>query len=776
MKPKSRRPRASAPPPASGEPLQGENAGLRARLAEAQARLAEAEETLEAIRSGAVDALVISGPEGEQVFSLQGAETTYRFLVEDMNEGAMLLGLDGTVLYANARCGQLLNTPIEQIVGARWERLFPPAEHPRLGQLLRAAAAGSVRTETYLQRGDASSGSSAPLPVAISLRSLERENLRGFALVITDLTAQKAAESALREANERLELRVQQRTAQLTRSNDSLLAEMDQRKRSEEELRLQREWFRVTLTSIGDAVIACDSQLRVTFMNPVAAHLSGWGADEACGQPVTRVFNIVNEFSGQPADNLMARVLQEQRVLGLATPANLVTRDGRHIPVEDSAAPIFNSAGETIGVIIVFHDVTAKRHTQEILRQSEQRLAMALEGGQMGMWQWDLQTGHSVWNAKEYELLGLPVGNGHPSAELFIRQVHSEDREAFDRSLQEAFGQREDWRHEFRIVRPDGQVRWLAGAGRATFNEQGRAERMVGVNYDITERRAFQAELERLVTERTSRLQELVTELEHFSYTITHDMRAPLRAMQAFAEMFVEACANCQQQDAHRFLQRIRTSARRMDALIRDALSYSEAIRKHLPLAPLDLGLLLRGMLDTYPELQGQQASIQLQPGIPLVFANEAGLTQVFSNLLNNAIKFAKPGQPAEICIRAELTTRPSEPPPNPQAALTPTHSTGFTPIPSLSAPASGSPTHWVRIWVEDQGIGIASEMLPRVFNMFARGSNEQSGTGVGLALVRKVVDRMGGRVGVESQEGQGSRFWLELIPADQPLVQVSDH
>ena len=115
------------------------------------------------------------------------------------------------------------------------------------------------------------------------------------------------------------------------------------------------------------------------------------------------------------------------------------------------------------------------------------------------------------------------------------------------------------------------------------------------------------ANLEQLVGERTAKLQELVGELEHFSYTITHDMRAPLRGMQGFAEMMAEGCSDCQKQDQKGFLRRIATSAERMDALITDALSYSKAVRQELALEPVDVGALLRGMLDSYPEAAAGQ-------------------------------------------------------------------------------------------------------------------------------------------------------------------------
>ena len=239
------------------------------------------------------------------------------------------------------------------------------------------------------------------------------------------------------------------------------------------------------------------------------------------------------------------------------------------------------------------------------------------------------------------------------------------------------------------------------------------------------------AELERLVAERTARLQELVGELEHFSYSITHDMRAPLRAMMAFSEAVQEMCADSGSEEQKRFLARISSAARRMDLLITDALNYSKAIRNELPLAPVDVGRLLRGMLDTYPELQAAHASIRVEGELPLVMGNEAGLTQCFSNLLGNAVKFAKPGQRAEVRVRAQMR--------------------------------DGR----VRLWVEDNGVGISGEMLPRAFDMFARGASPQAGTGIGLALVRKVVHRMGGRVGVESEEGRGSRFWIELKPGE---------
>jgi PAS domain S-box-containing protein len=159
----------------------------------------------------------------------------------------------------------------------------------------------------------------------------------------------------------------------VTASKSDLEREIIERKKAEEELGQQREWLRVTLSSIGDAVIASDTEGRITFLNPVAVTLTGWQTEETLGQPIQGVFRIINEKTHMSAEDLVARVLTEKCVVGLANDTALVTKDGREVPIEDSAAPILDAAGNLIGVVLVFHDVTEKRRAQAALREALER-------------------------------------------------------------------------------------------------------------------------------------------------------------------------------------------------------------------------------------------------------------------------------------------------------------------------------------------------------------------------------------------------------------------
>jgi PAS domain S-box-containing protein len=380
-------------------------------------------------------------------------------------------------------------------------------------------------------------------------------------------------------------------------------------------------------------------------------------------------------------------------------------------------------------------DLTERKRAEEALRTASQRLAYHVQNTPLAVIEFDAELRVCAWSDGAERMFGWKASEveGQPMWE--IPWIFEEDREKMKKvSAGLLTGETVRSVSSNRNLRKDGKVIWCEWYNSGLTDKGGKMRSIQCLVLDMTQRKEAEAvlardkeQLEGLVAERTTRLQELVGELEHFSYTITHDLRAPLRAMRGYGEIVSLMCEESGQKEPQEFLRKISTSAERMDRLITDALNYSRSVRQELPLEDVDSGQLLRGMLDTYPELQASKARITVAGNLPIVLGNEAGLTQCFSNLLGNAVKFVNPGQMPVIRIWGEERDG------------------------------------WARIWVEDKGIGISPEMLPRVFDMFSRGSNNYEGTGIGLALVRKVSQRMGGRVGVESQDGKGSRFWIEL-------------
>jgi PAS domain S-box-containing protein len=376
-------------------------------------------------------------------------------------------------------------------------------------------------------------------------------------------------------------------------------------------------------------------------------------------------------------------------------------------------------------------EIHQRKQMEAALRQSEARFRVMAETVPDILFTSRPDGWTDYANPRFYAYTGLRPG----TAEGFgwAKGVHPADAQRVESRRSEGVGTRKGHRVEYRLRGADGKYRWFLERCRPVLDDQGGLLKWVGACTDIDDQKRNQEALEQKVTERTAKLQELVDELEHFSHAIVHDMRAPLRSMQSFAELIEEEAAACLPPQSLDYLRRIRVASERMDRLIQDSLNYSRAVRESLPLAPVNLGELLRGLFETYPNLQEQASEIHLERPLPGVLGNEAALTQCFSNLLDNAVRFVAPGCKPYVRIRAEAI--------------------GGT----------------ARVCVEDNGIGIPPQIQRQLFGIFQRHNPSYGGTGIGLAIVRKLAERMGGRVSVESEPGRGSRFWLEL-PLAEPV------
>jgi PAS domain S-box-containing protein len=503
-----------------------------------------------------------------------------------------------------------------------------------------------------------------------------------------------------------------------------------------ESARQSEEQFRVTLSSIGDAVIATDRNGRITFMNPVAEELTGWGTTEAVGIPLSNAFNIVNEFTRQPVESPVTKVLEHGTVVGLANHTVLIAKDGTERPIDDSGAPIRGSGADLRGVVLVFRDVTEQRRAE----LATLRLAAIVHNSDDAIISKNLDGIITSWNEGAQRMFGYSENEiiGKSIKTLVPPPLHTEEDNILARLRQ---GERVYHFETIRMAKGGRQIPVsltispikdaegrIVGASKIArdISERKRAEQTLAeANQKL---KSYAEDLEKEVRERTHTLEKTVSELESFSYSLSHDMRAPIRAIESFSEIVLKNYGEKLGEQGNELLNRSISAAQRMDQLILDLLAFTRVSRIPMTLGPVDVEKLIHSIVQERPEFQPPQADIKIETPLARVTGNETSLTQCVTNLLDNAVKFVAQGTKPRVRVYSE------------------------------------SNGHGVRLWIEDNGIGINASEQGQLFQMFYRIHTESyPGTGMGLAIVRKAVERMGGEAGVESESGKGSRFWLQL-------------
>ncbi len=331
--------------------------------------------------------------------------------------------------------------------------------------------------------------------------------------------------------------------------------------------------------------------------------------------------------------------------------------------------------------------------------------------------------------------------------------------------------------YEAELPYREGGKRFIQAILVPDIAKNGQVRGYCGLVIDISDRKQAEVEIKQLnesleqkVKERTIQLQEVNQELEAFTYSVSHDLRAPLRAMQGLAQALQEDYKSDLDETGQEYTNRIVRAAARMDTLILDLLAYSRLGRGEIWLQRLSLDSAIADAInELHSDIQITQAHITIESPLPIVKAHRSILVQVLINLIGNALKFVAADVKPQVRIWAEERVRGD----GGQGGHKDTGNTDE--IFSVSSEASprlsfsASSTSFIRLWVEDNGIGIAGQHQQRIFRTFERlhGIESYPGTGIGLAIIKRGVERMGGSVGVESQLGKGSQFWIELLSAD---------
>lgn len=517
----------------------------------------------------------------------------------------------------------------------------------------------------------------------------------------------------------------------------------EQSRKSSEQLRRELATAHAVNHSLGEGLLTLDKEGHVTFLNPAGERMLGWTFAELKGRNIHDAIHYQHaDHSAYPiAECPLFAVLQTRQTVH--TDREVFSRkDGSMFPISCTASPIISGA-EVVGATFVFRDVSEQIRAEAAVRESEERFRALVTATS------DVVYRMSPDWSEMRDLQGREfiVDTLDPSRTWLDKYIYPDDQARVMGAIKEAIRSKGIFELEHRVWRADGTVGWTFSRAVPLLDAKGEILEWFGAASDVTERKQAQEILEQTVNERTAELRHTVAELEAFAYSLSHDMRAPLRAIQSFSQAVLEDFGKDIPPTGIEYLKKMVSASARMDRLIQDVLAFSRLSRQEIKLQPIEVEKLLRDIIHERPEFQAAQVDLRIEGPLLPVLGHDASLTQGVTNLLSNAVKFVRRGVKPHVRIWSEAVRATDQPQPE----------------------SADAPPRCVRLWFEDNGIGIDKEGQRRLFGMFQRlhRDNEYQGTGIGLAIVRKAVERMGGSAGVESEPGKGSRFWLQLQRAE---------
>ncbi|HXG48002.1 MAG TPA: PAS domain S-box protein [Methylomirabilota bacterium] len=606
---------------------------------------------------------------------------------------------DGRLLYINRAGCQLLGVPEQsQLVGRPMSTLHPAWANRLLTEtgLPTALRDGHWQGETALLTAE---GREIPVSqVLLSSRNVEGE-IEFISTIIRDISDRKAAEAAVQSSERK---------------------------------------YRELVESATDLIWTLDLMGRCTFVNRAARHAYGYLPEELIGRHFTE-FTAPQHL--EKDREMFGRALQGEVIVNYET--EHIRRDGRPLYLVCNARPVLDGQGNLVAVTGTATDITARKMAEDALRRSEASLRLAQRIGHVGSWEVDLPTGQVSWSDETRRILGMDGTAAPATAEAFFSRIHPNDRDMVRQAAREAIASGEWHGLDFRIQLPDGSERIVNQQALVIRDTTGRATQLVGTLQDITERKLAEEAIQKLnatlelrVARRTEQLEAANRDLEAFAYSVSHDLRAPLRAITGFIEILEENHASSFSAEARRLFSVIASSARRMDELIEDLLRLSRLGRQDLDRTLVKTREVVATVIEELAQQNLKHRLPRFEVGdLPSVFADASLLRQVFANLISNAVKFSRAVPEPRVEIQAETTP------------------------------------HEVIFSVRDNGVGFDMRYATKLFTVFQRlhKADEFEGTGVGLAIVHRIVTRHGGRVWVQSAPQQGAAFYFTLPRQDAP-------
>jgi PAS domain S-box-containing protein len=609
---------------------------------------------------------------------LRASEERFRDLFENAEDAIYTADLEGRLTACNRRAEELFGYTREEILGRISSEAIPPEYHSRMEEALRRKLAGEPSTAYELEiiRNDGER-----VPVEVNSRLIFQDGKPvGVQGIARDLS---------------------------------------QRKRAERELRQSEVRFRQLFEQSPLGILSFSPEGRVQQINRTCERMWGVTFDQMADYNVLHDQQVPEWGIALVVERAFAGAAVEVPPVQYTPPRGI--HQGQRRWVRSFLYPVKDESGQVQEVVLIHEDITEARQASEALRESEERLRLALDAGTCGVWDWDILANRITWSERIFEFYGLKSGQFSGTLADFTARTYPEDVARVSEAIRRSLEDDEPYCLEFRIVRPSGEVRWTATTGRVIRDGSRKPIRMLGATIDVTERRAGE-----------EALREADRRKDDFLAMLAHELRNPLGPIRNAAHALRLIGLSTPEVEQARDL--IERQVAHMARLIDDLLDVSRISRGKILLRkqPIDLSALVQATVDDHrPLLEGFGLSVTIELETPLLAEGDpTRLAQVVGNLLHNAGKFTDSGGSVAVRLRANGN----------QAILT----------------------------IRDSGMGMDREMLARLFEPFSQADRSldrsRGGLGLGLALVKGLVELHGGTVRASSDgPGRGSEFSIQL-------------
>lgn len=685
---------------------------------------------------------------------LEESESQYRMLIEQASDGIAVLDRELNIIDVNPAACQIAGFSHEELLGMNATDLIPPEDLVANPLPLDKVLAGeTVVIERKLVRKDRNL-----VDVEVSAKMLEDGVIQ---VISRDITERKEAEKRSDITNSLLELF--SKTSSRKEYLDSVVQVLhdwsgcrcvgirvvnDQGYIPYESfVGFSKEFWRLeNMLSLKRDACACIRVITGKHEPPDMSAITPYGS--------FRLENSIN-FLNSLTENEKTRFRGNCMKHGFMSVAIIPVRyreqtlgaihlaDEREGMVPLKTVQFIESMAPLIG------EAVHRFNVEEELRRSEAGLLEAQRIAGLGNWDWNVQTNELYWSDEVYRIFGVTPQQFDATYDAFLNHVHPEDREFVENTAKEALYGGKSYSIDHRIVLLNGMERIVHEQGEVTFGESGEPSRMFGTVQDITESKRVEEELMRyrehlqdLVQKRTEELKQLSDELarsnadlKQFAYAASHDLQEPLRVVAGFVKLLARRYAGRLDTNADEFIGHTVEGVKRMQMLIRDLLEYSQVGTKGKELKSTDSSSAVDRAISNLRASVDETGAVVTHDALPTVMADASQLTRLFQNLIGNAVKFH--GEEA----------------------------------PRIHVSAERKENEWV-FSVSDKGIGIAPRYAERIFVIFQRlhTMTEYEGTGMGLAMCKKIVERHGGRIWVESEQGKGSTFYFTIPIIEREL------